>query len=504
MSPLKGSDPVPTVKASGGRYARLLTNTAVFTVGKLLSKLLVFCMTRLYTSYLSPSDYSTADLIANMANLLIPLACVGISEGIFRNAAAKEGDKEAFLTNGLAVFGVGSLLFLALSPLLGLLPLFEEESAAISFPGGTTALIVLYVLSSNLHSVVSQYLCAIGRTKLFAGQGILNTALVIGLNLLFLPALGLGVTGYVLSTVIADFLTTVFLFIVTRLWRAIKPRSLSWGTVGAMLRFCLPLVPTTIFWWITGVSDRYMVAEMQSPAMNGLYTAAYKIPTLLIYAVGIFDSAWKLSVSAEEDLEACRAFYSRVWRVYTTVAFLGGAALTLTCRLFAKVLFAETYAEAWVYIPLLTVATVFTALDTFLGSVYFTGRRTMWSMLTALAGAGLNILLNFLWIPVWGAMGASLATLVAYFAVFLLRLATTRRLIPFQQEPLRWMINTALSLLLAGAVTLSGSDRYHGAVVWGAACLLFALLLLVNAKAVMEVLRDAKGILRGRGKSHEP
>ncbi len=475
------------------RYARLLTNTAVFSAGKLLSKLLVFCMTRLYTAYLSPADYSTADLIANMANLLIPFACVGISEGIFRNAAAKDGDKEAFFTNGLVVLGAGSLVFLGGTLVcLCLSPLFN----LFSFLEGYTWLVVLYVLSANLHSVVSQYLCAIGRTKLFAAQGILNTALVIGLNVLFLPVLGLGVEGYVLSTVVADFLTTVFLFFFTRLWRAVKPKTVSWATIRTMLRFCLPLVPTTIFWWITGVSDRYMVAEMQSPDINGLYTAAYKIPTLLIYAVGIFDSAWKLSVSAEEDPEACRVFYSRVWRVYTTVAFLGGAALMISCRLFAGLLFDEAYREAWVYIPILTVATVFTALCTFLGSVYYTGRRTVWSMITALVGALLNIALNLLLIPIWSAMGASAATFAAYFAVFVLRLLTVRRLIAFKQETGRWMVNTALSLALAVTVTLT--DGEYAMAMWIASGGLFVAMLAFNAKAVLEVLLDGRRMLRGR------
>ncbi len=474
-----------------GRYTRLLTNTAVFSAGKLLSKLLVFLMTRLYTAYLTPADYSTADLIANMANLLIPLACVGISEGIFRNAAARDGDKEAFFTNGLAVFGGGSLLFLGgalvylcISPLVNILPFLKES----------LWLVVFYVLSANLHSVVSQYLCAIGRTKLFAAQGILNTALVIALNILFLPVLGLGVTGYILSTILADLLTTVILILTTRLWRAVKPGSLSWSTIRTMLGFCLPLVPTTIFWWITGVSDRYMVAEMRSPEMNGLYTAAYKIPTLLIYAVGIFDSAWKLSVSSEDDPAATAAFYSRVWRVYTTVAFLGGAVLMLTCRLFSFLLFDEAYADAWVYIPVLTVATVFTALDTFLGSVYFAGRKTMWSMITALAGALLNVALNLLLIPINGAMGASIATFIAYFVVFILRLLTTRRLIPFRQEWPRWMLNTVLSLGMAAAISLSGGA--YGTALWVAAGVLFAAMLAINARPVLELLRDAKGLLR--------
>ena len=466
------------------KYTRLLANTAVFTVGKLLSKLLMFFMIGLYTACLSEAEFGTAELVANVANLLIPLACVGISEGIFRSAAAREGDKEAFLTNGLLVYGVGSLVFLCLSPLLGLIPRFRDS----------VWLIAAYVVVANLHTVVSQYLCAIGRTKLFAGQGILNTLLVIGLNILFLPVLDYGVTGYVCSIILADLLTTVFLILVTRLWRAVKPRSMSRQTISAMLKFCLPLVPTTIFWWITGVSDRYMVDMMCSPELNGLYTAAYKIPNLLIYAISIFDSAWKLSVSAEEDPEACAAFYSRVWRAYTTLAFLGGGGLILLSRICARVLFAEAFEEAWVYIPTLTFATVFTALCTFLGSVYFASRKTLGSMLTALAGALLNVALNFLLIPPYGAMGASVATFASYFAVCVLRLVTARRLIPFRQEWGRGAVNTLLLGGLSVAVTLTGTCS--PLLTRGIAAFLFVLLLGFNVRPVLELLRDAKRMLR--------
>ena len=470
------------------RYSRLLSNTLVFTAGKLLSKLLVFFMIGFYTACLSPEEYSTAELIANMANLLIPLACLGISEGIFRSAAAKSGDKEAYFTNGLVVYGIGSVAFLLLSPLMSLIPFFVDSAW----------LIACYVVVANLHSVVSQYLCAVGRTKLFAGQGILNTALVIGFNILLLPVLDFGVTGYVLSTVLADLVTTVFLILVTRLWRAFKPHSISKETIRDMLKFCLPLVPTTIFWWITGVSDRYMVAWMCSDQLNGLYTVAYKIPNLLIYAVSIFDSAWKLSVSAEEDPEACRAFYSRVWRVYMTVAFLGGGALMLCSRLFARILFANDYQNAWIYIPILTLATVFTALCTFLGSVYFTSKKTMWSMITAFIGAGLNVALNLLLIPTWDAMGASVATFASYFAVCMLRLITTRRLIPFKLDLLRGGVNTLLLGGMTVAVTLSDHFASLPFLMWGVAGGIFALLIGVNARPVLELFKDAKHMIQKR------
>ena len=76
---------------------RLLSNTAIFTVGKFVSKLIVIFMLPFYTSCLTNAEYSTADLITNLCNLIIPIAALGVGEGIFREAAGKSQDKEEFL-----------------------------------------------------------------------------------------------------------------------------------------------------------------------------------------------------------------------------------------------------------------------------------------------------------------------------------------------------------------------------------------------------------------------
>lgn len=470
------------------RYKRLLTNTAVFTVGKLLSRLLVFFMIGVYTRCLTKAEFGRAEMIVSMANLLIPLACAGISEGIFRSAAAKEGDKEGFFTGGLLVYGIGSAVFLLLSPLIGLIPVLA----------GSAWLVALYVVVANLHTVVSQYLCAIGRVKLFAGQGILNTALVIGLNILFLPVLDFGVTGYILATVLADLFSTVFLILVTRLWRAVKPSRVTRGMLREMLRFCLPLVPTTLCWWVTGVSDRFMVEAMCSSEMTGLYSVAYKIPNLLIYIISIFDSAWKLSVSSEEDPHSRTEFYTRVWGVYTTLTFLGSGGLMLCSRFLAGLIFSGDFGQAWVYVPTLTLATVYCILCTFLGSVFFASRRTTGSMVTAMVGAVLNLTLNVCLIPPLGAMGASLATFASYFVVSLLRLIFTRRLIPFRREWGRLTLNTLLMGGMTALVTLPEIRDVSVFGAWGGAIALYLVMLVLHFSRIRELLREAGGMLRRR------
>ena len=464
------------------KYKKLISNTLIFTVGKFVSKLIVIFMLPFYTSYLTSAEYSTADLITNLCNLLIPLACLGVSEGIFRGAAEKNVDKESFFTNGMLLMLIGGASFLALSPLLNLFDYFTEY----------IWLIILYVLASNIHSVCSQYVCAIGKTKLFAGQGVLNTMLTVLLNILFLVGFNMGINGYVLSIVLADLISTIFLVFSAKLYRAFIPKKINKSVLKDLLRFCLPLIPSTVFWWITGVSDRYMVSYFCSDELNGLYAAAYKIPTLLTYVVVIFNDAWRISAVAESgDREKCASFYSEVFKYYIAVMFTGGSILAIGAQIFARILFAESYFAAWVFIPVLSAATVFTALDTFLGSAYFTVKKTSMSFWTSLIGAALNVALNLILIPskgaFGGAVGASIATYISYFTVFVIRALTMKKFIPFKLYPVRLILNTCLITAIAVVMTLWGSEMM-GIIVAG---VLLLVTLVVNGKDIFLGCRDA-------------
>ena len=68
-------------------YKKLLSDSVIFGLGTFGSKLLVFLLMPFYTAWLSTEQYGTAELITTTANLLIPVACLGISNGVFRFAA---------------------------------------------------------------------------------------------------------------------------------------------------------------------------------------------------------------------------------------------------------------------------------------------------------------------------------------------------------------------------------------------------------------------------------
>ena len=459
-----------------------MTNTVIFAIGTFGSKLLVYFMLPLYTSALTAAEYSVTDLIAQTANLLSPLICLGTTNSIIRFGLDKGYRKDAVMTTSLAATAFGFALMILCWPLLRLIRAVE----------GYTILIYFYVLMSVLRGICSSFVRAMNRVKLVAYDGIQSTLLTVLFTLLYLLVFKWGITGYVLAIVSADFCSAVFLFIVGRLWRFVRPSAMSPRVTRAMLRYSLPLIPASLFWWITNVSDRFMVSSMVSQEVNGLYSVSYKVPTLIDLLATIFMEAWQMSAISEKDSPARSKFFSRVFNAFTSLLFCAAAFLILTCRMFTRVLVADSYQASWVYIPVLVIATVFSCFSSFLNTVYMVERKSVMSLLTVMCGAICNIILNAILIPKYAAQGAAIATMVSYALVFTLRMITTRQMIALRVNPVR----LGLNLVLVGVACVLMVTQVPHAVLW--VLLLFAAVVALNFYSIFSVVKLFAGSLLAR------
>ena len=464
------------------KYNKLGANTLLLAMGTFASKLLVFFLMPLYTSILSSAQYGVADIISQSANLIIPIASVGIYNGVFRFAADKAEDKRTVLSSALASLLIGLGVFLLLSPLLGLITYISEY----------VWLLVLYVVAAGVHYVCSYYLRAIDKTRLFAIQGIFNTLMTIALNVLFLVVFEIGIVGYVLSVVIANVLTIIFIFVFSGIGKDISFGAVKKSKMGELLRYSIPLIPATVIWWITDVSDRYLVTYFRGSAENGLYSASYKIPTLITLLAGIFIEAWQFSaINEKDDEKGLESFYSTVFEAFMGVVFVSSCALIFASKLSARVLFDQSYFEAWRYVPTLLVATVFMALVSFFGTVYMVKKKSVLSFFTAILGALINVVLNILLIPKYGPLGAAFATAVCYFTVFIIRMINSVKYIRFKLPALRLALNSLLIVAAALIMTVEISSwvLYEGAIL--------AVLIAINIAPIWRFARIFfSGLLR--------
>ena len=85
-------------------------------------------------------------------------------------------------------------------------------------------------------------------------------------------------------------------------------------------------------------------------------------------------------------------------------------------------------------------------------------KKSIISLVTALVGAVINVILNLLLIPVVGVNGAAFAMFVSYFIVFVLRAKNTQNFIKIKFNALKMGLN--LLIILAQSLIMISEMKY--------------------------------------------
>lgn len=471
---------------SQGKYKMLVSNTLLFAVSNFSSKLLSFCI-RPYLSYAldSPDVMGVSTLLQQAANLLIPLVSLGMSYAVIRFGLDKERSKGSVFVNAFTAILLGFGVLVLATPLVRRVP-----SAA-----DYLVLLDLCVLASCLRTLCTQFIRSRMLNRLVALDGVLTTAALLGFYLLFLSVFRMGAAGFLLANACADLVSAAFVFVRGRCWQYAAPANFDRRLLGEMLRYSVPMIPAAISFWIINASDMFFVQAMcegyQGRTGNhwvGLLSAGYFLPQIITILGTIFYEAWQLSaVTEEEDREA---FFSKVFRIYASVLFCCVAGIIWLCRPMMHI-YKASYYEAWRMVPFLTLCSLCTCFNQFLNSVYVVYKRSMNSLYTMLAGAVLNLGLNYGLIRLFGPWGVTLASFLSLLLVFVLRAYSTRGLLRIDFHPAWMLLNAAL--VGAEIFVLLTMEQWVIPVT-----LLTALVIAVNIREVWSMVQKLLAKLRRR------
>lgn len=465
------------------KYKKLMANTAVFAIGQFGAKLLSFFLVRLYTAALSKEEYSTADLLYNTLNVLVPVVTFSMSDAIIRFGLDKAYDKRRVYTAANLMTLLGMVFFALTTPIWNSTDTYQ----------GYTMLLFAYCYCSCFRSLASQFVRARGYVRLFAIDGILTTLTQFLCNLVFMLWLKLGITGYILSFIVSDLLSLIFLTVIARLDKCLDTKFIDPKTVRRMIKYSLPLIPTYLLWWITSYADRLFVIHYHGPEVNGLYSFSYKLPTLIMFVTTMFYQAWQMSSIEERNSRTLSKFYKTVFSAYYSLLFTAAAGLTLIAKPFTNILaggddFKDKGAE--LYSVILIIAVLFQCMCQFLSSIYSVKKRSVNSCTTALVAAVVNLGLDALLVPKYAAYGAAIATAVSYFVCFAVRIADARRYIPFKVDHIRIVLNTAVLTTMAVLVIMKPALY----IMWIILCFMFTVILNFGAliNTLQRILRKTQ------------
>lgn len=421
------------------RNKYLLKNTVIFSIGNFGTKIISFFLVPLYTNILTTREYGTADLIYTIGMVLVPLLTLNIGESIMRFALDKDADCDKIMSTGITILIFGAIIGLLILPIANL---FENVSDYSIY-------IYLYTLTLAFSQIFLCYLRGKEFLLKYSIGNIIQSLTIAIFNIIFLIGMKKGIEGYLMAYILANVCTGLYGFWAGKVNLVIKKYSIDIELSKNMIKYSVVLIPNSFMWWIMNSSDRMMVSAMISVTANGVYAVAYKIPTLLSTITTIFNQAWSYSAIREDESEDKEEYNNRVYDNLVTIVIVVATGLLMIMKPFLSVYVGKEYYAAWHYVPYLIVGFVFMTLGSFIATSYTVHKDSMGFLISGTVGAIINLILNFILIPMMGVSGAAFATCISYFGVFVYRIKDTQKYIKLRVFKRKQICGYALLILSA-------------------------------------------------------
>ena len=463
-------------------YKKLFSNTIVFAIGSFSSKILVLLLIKVYTSYLTTGELGVTDVLTQIANWIIPLATMTITEAIIRFGLDKAYDKKKVFTIGNIICATGLLIFAVL------LFIVSTTGIADKYIGGYSIILYLYVFMSSLKSLYTTFVRAMEKVRLYAAAGIVATFFTLFFTIMFYmvtPSVfgGSGITKYLMATILSDFITAIFVTVRAKLWKYIDLKDIDKEMMHTMLQYSIPLIPAQLLWLITNSSDSFMTTHYMGSDANGVLSAAYKIPNIVATVYTMFGQAWNMSAITEHDSDDRDDFYENVFDFNQSLLYILAAGCMLIIQPLTNIMIGAYFRECVKYSPLLIYSTIFSCFTTFMGSIYLATKQTKRSLFTSLVSGVINVSLNVLLIPRIGLYGPAISTIASYITVFAIRAYDSRKLIPFNLN-IKKLITNNIVILGMLAITLSETKLSEHLFLYSLLFLLFLVVFALNFKSI--------------------
>ena len=422
---------------------QLMKNTIIIAIGKLSTQIISYVLLPLYTSKLSPAEYGTYDFICTLSLFLCPIITLLMEESMFRYLidAKNKLERKQIISQTIIYTFIGTLAFTIIAILI--------MAFCTNYSPKYIAAIILFVISNILIGLSNALSRGLGKIKLYSVSNFILGITTIILNIVFILWIHAGAEGLLWANTIANSFTAIVILAILKLPMYIgKPNK---ELMKDMIKYSIPLVPNSISWNIINMSNRLILTNMVSSAANGIYAMANKFPNIISVVYGYFYTAWKESAAKIVKEENKNEYYNSIY--HDAKRFLYAVTICLIAAMpFAFPIFINSsYEEAYIYIPIIMIATYYSNLSSFYGGIFSAYKDTKIMGTTTIVAAVLNLVIVFLFVTNFEIYAACFATLIANLIVYFYRKKKLRKYLKLRelkwQGPLLFLAIICLAIL---------------------------------------------------------
>ncbi len=441
---------------------KLAGETALYGLSSIFGRFLNYLLVPLYTRTLLQAEYGMSNQLYAYAGFFMVVFSYRLESAFFRFGTPLEDRERTYSTAMISLLSsttvIVTLMFVFAQPIAD----FLQYSAHPEYIRWLALILALDCLAE----LPFARLRLEQRPRRFVFAKLAWIGINISLNLfwlLFCPwaakngwdwvhyvwAPGLGVAYIFLANLVASAITLLLLLPQLRMIR----RNFDPVLWTKMLKYAGPLILVTFAGVANEMLDRAILTRLlpgtleENQAQLGIYSANYKLAMLIT----MFTQAYRYAAepfffrhAADKDALKIQANATKWFTIVATVGMLG----ILLFLDIIKEFLGESFRGGLHVVPILLVANLLLGLFYNFSVWYRLKDRTGLGAWISVGGALITLILNLLWVPAMGYVGAAWATLVCYAFMSGMTWYIGRRHhpVPYEMGRMGFYIAVALSL----------------------------------------------------------
>lgn len=438
----------------------------------------------IFTRIMSEEQYGIVSTFASWESLLTVIITLNLSAGVFNNGMLDfKDDRDSFQFSLLAVSSslaiIGFIVFLIFrAPLL---KLFEMPALAVYLMFLKFLFVPAYSYWSGRQRYEYKYKAL---TVITIVSAILSMAIGI-IGVLHVDDSRAAITRIVAMEGVSITIGIVFFFIIG--FRARFHFNKTYCIYA--LKFNVPLVPHYLSMYVLSSSDRIMITKMINTNATAIYSVAYTVASVITIVWQSIDASLSPWIYEKLDKDEKAPV-----RKLTTDIVLLFAGMCLGCTLLApeimKILAPASYSSGIYVIPPVSAGVFFTSMYSIYMRIELFYKQTGFATIATSFAAILNIILNYIFIKIFGAVAAGYTTMTCYALLALFHYVNVKR------RGYSDIINNRMFFILSMAVIVGSniiSLLYSYLPIRIALIVLSIVLAVWKRKTIIGLLKIKKG-----------
>jgi O-antigen/teichoic acid export membrane protein len=408
-------------------FKTFIKDTSIYSLQPIITKLLVFALLPIYTSYLTVADYGNLDLILTYGAFFFIFIDLGLVSSFWKYRTKSLGydEKEVIFNILLIVFAVSLILFFFIFIYL----VFVNQALF----GNLILIFFFFEIFRKYYMIALVILQADFKAGKYVLGTILYTAVFLILNIIFITYYNLNYSGVIYSYSIAAL--TGFLYAFPILKKKIK-KHLNIQLSKKMIEYGFPLMIGNLAAVVITLSSRFFLKQMATDIELGQYSYGFKYASLVqVILNNSFFLAWNPIRWKIYEMENGKEIFAKFYRLFLIMLPVLTFVLVGSVIILMKLITMDVSYLGGVII-ILIVASSFTLHGLYyfnsMGMLFENKTRIIMYIITA-TGI-INLILNFFFISLWGIFGAAVSMLVSYLFMFIVGRYYSQKYYPIRRE----------------------------------------------------------------------